>query len=597
MQLNLGKGVRRQSRSGCDVASNCLRSFFDDAFAYFDGFASDMASDALATTAGSVELLHGGLHFAGPRARAKSNDRVVFRVPLAQWNAAEFFTTAYIAEDQELVVVIDHQDDSTQAVRVTMPANRFQHPSNKLVVVLSGPGPEVEVDCLVPFGGSVLAPQRQVRLLQGSSIRGLLVVGDIQLLGSNRILHQACAPGCTAHAGPAPPSNANETTLYVFAGDAERLRPDFLAVIEFDEQSQDYGKVIFTVPLPPPGNMGNEPHHCSLVTESRNILACGGLLSLLRDQDGIFFFDVSEPRRPRFMHSTRARHSSITDDFQPLPNGGFLVSQMGSASGGAPGRIAEFDRCLRLVAEHPRKPLPADDPGFNPHGVHTRFDLNMMVTADYVNPVSTLNAYEGEVELRQTVRFWDLKRREITSTVIPGPIAGIMDVNFIPRDPRGTAIAGAMFTGVYYTIDPINGTVVEAFNCRQIEPQLGDPDKCMVHIVAPLSSGDRLVASSSFGQVLLLDITDRARFQQVAVANFGVTAGPHALGLTRDQKRLVVSDYFLNQDSFGRVHIDGDRKVHVLQVTHDSLTLDPRFTLDFDEAFDHPARPHGFAMK
>jgi selenium-binding protein 1 len=58
-----------------------------------------------------------------------------------------------------------------------------------------------------------------------------------------------------------------------------------------------------------------------------------------------------------------------------------------------------------------------------------------------------------------------------------------------------------------------------------------------------------------------------------------------------------VTDYFLDQDDFGKIHFEGDHKVHVINVTHDTLTLDERFNLDFDTAFEHPARPHGIAMK
>jgi selenium-binding protein 1 len=61
--------------------------------------------------------------------------------------------------------------------------------------------------------------------------------------------------------------------------------------------------------------------------------------------------------------------------------------------------------------------------------------------------------------------------------------------------------------------------------------------------------------------------------------------------------RLVVTDYFLNEDGFGKVHAEGDHKVHVIKVTRDALTLDTRFDRDFNTAFDHPARPHGIAMK
>jgi len=102
-------------------------------------------------------------------------------------------------------------------------------------------------------------------------------------------------------------------TLYVWAGDQARVAPDFL------DLSADH-----------------------------NILACGGLLSLLRGQNGIFFFDVSDARHPKFLFSTSAPQSSITDAFLPLEAGGFLVTQMGSASGGAPGRLAEFDAGLHL---------------------------------------------------------------------------------------------------------------------------------------------------------------------------------------------------------------------------------------------------------
>src|SRR5438128_1452743 len=96
-----------------------------------------------------------------------------------------------------------------------------------------------------------------------------------------------------------------EKTLYIWAGDQAHKAPDFLAVIDFDEESADYGKVIKTVPLPPPANIGNEPHHCHLNSTGK-LLACGGLLSVLKGQNGIFFFDVSDARNPRFLFSAKA---------------------------------------------------------------------------------------------------------------------------------------------------------------------------------------------------------------------------------------------------------------------------------------------------
>jgi len=145
-------------------------------------------------------------------------------------------------------------------------------------------------------------------------------------------------------------NQGRDTVLYVWAGDQARVAGDILAVIEFDENSANYGKVITTVPVPPPGNVGNEPHHCHLSADQK-ILGCGGLLSLLKGQNGIIFFDVTDKRNPRFLLSAKAVESSITDDFLPIPEGGFLITQMGAADGTSPGRVAEFDGSLHFVAQ------------------------------------------------------------------------------------------------------------------------------------------------------------------------------------------------------------------------------------------------------
>jgi selenium-binding protein 1 len=79
--------------------------------------------------------------------------------------------------------------------------------------------------------------------------------------------------------------------------------------------------------------------------------------------------------------------------------------------------------------------------------------------------------------------------------------------------------------------------------------------------------------------------------------DLGLDSGPHDIDLTDDDKRLVATDYFLNEDNFGKIHFDGDRKVHVLKVHGRKLELDDRFDLDFNTAFSRPARPHGIATK
>jgi selenium-binding protein 1 len=390
---------------------------------------------------------------------------------------------------------------------------------------------------------------------------------------------------------------AEAKTLYVWASDQDHVAPDFLAVVDFDRRSENYGKVLRVVPIPPPGNTGNEPHHCHTSRDQR-ILACGGLLSLLKGQNGIFFFDITDARRPRFLFSTRAPNSSITDDFLPLPNGGFLVTNMGSAIGGAGGRVVEFDRNLNLVGEYPAA-SPADG-GFNPHGIDADFSKNLLVTSDFINPVTTLNVWQGPLELRSSLRFWNLAERRITRTVFLPDQAGTMDVKLIPGDPHGRAVTANMFTGLVYTVDPTDGSYVQSFDCESIEPHVEVPVAGgMTQLLAMPRNGRRLIFGSfQAGQVGMLDISDPNHFRQVSVVSFGINSGPHSIHLTHDDRRLVVTDYFLDQDNFGKVHFEGDHKVRVINVSEDSLEEDRKFQLDFNTAFPTgPARPHGIGMK
>src|SRR5258706_9569252 len=180
---------------------------------------------------------------------------------------------------------------------------------------------------------------------QGSIIGSLLIVVSLVTIATGDLKK-------ARRAERARSDSSARNFLFVWAGDQARQAPDFLAVIDFDETSANYGKVITTLPLPGPGASGNEPHHVGL-SKNGKVLACGGLLSVLKGQKEIFFFDVSNPTAPTFMTAADPPLSAITDEFYALPEGGFLVTMMGGANGAHPGRVAEFNKDLELVSEHP----------------------------------------------------------------------------------------------------------------------------------------------------------------------------------------------------------------------------------------------------
>jgi hypothetical protein len=385
-------------------------------------------------------------------------------------------------------------------------------------------------------------------------------------------------------------SEASEKYLYVWAGDQARVNPDFLAVVNFDESSPAYGKVINTVPLPGPGATGNEPHHVGL-SRDRKVLACGGLLSVLKGQKEIFFFDVSQPATPQFISAADPPQSAITDEFYALPNGGFLVTMMGGAAGHHPGRVVEFNQNMELVAEYPSADPPMD--GFNPHGISVRPELNLMVTSDFICPSTTLHAVPGGLDLRGSVRVWNFKEREILRTItIPNP-AGTIDVKLIPGDAKARAYTAGMTDDKLYLIETRGGTATPVFDFSTIAaggwPQL----------MRMTRDGKRLFISMNMaGRVVMFDTSNPEKPKVLKVLDLGAGSGPHYIALTEDETRLVISDYFLNEDDAGKVHAEGDHVVHVAKVTNKDLVLDSRFQLDFDTAFAAgPARPHGMAFK
>ena len=310
----------------------------------------------------------------------------------------------------------------------------------------------------------------------------------------------------------------------------------------------------------------------------------------MKGQKEVFFFDISNPKEPKFISASDPPLSAITDEFHALPEGGYLVTMMGGAQGHAPGRVAEFDRNLNLLKEYPEDP-PAD--GFNPHGIAVRPELNLMVTSDFVCPSTTLDAVHGNIDFRGSIRVWDFKKKQILRNVKLSGQIGTIDVKLIPGDRKARAYTAGMLDDNLYLIDTRHGTAKSVFDFSTISPG-GWPQ-----LMRTTRDGSRLfVSMNQAGKVAMFDVSDPEHPRLLKALDLGQGSGPHYIALTSDEKRLVISDYFLNEDNFGKVHAEGDHKIHVAKVMKDNLVLDPNFKLDFNTAFPSgPARPHGIAIK
>ena len=396
---------------------------------------------------------------------------------------------------------------------------------------------------------------------------------------------------------PLAGSDRGENTLLVWASDKAHIEPDFLAVIDFDRDSRTYGKVLSTVPLEGASAFGNEPHHVGLSWDGRT-LALGGLLSVLRAQDQVFFFDVTNPRRPRFLRSDNPPDASITDELAPISNGGFLVTFMGGGNGTQPGRVVEYDARMARVKTWPDA-LPDD--GFNPHGISIDEAHNLMVTSDFICPARTLHVHDGDAaDLRGSVRVWDFARREIIRTIVVGdPVrpAGTMEVQLIPRDRRLRAFTAGMVDNKLYLVDTQEGTAKAVFDF-DVFSRPNTP--AMPQLLRMNGEGTRLfVTLNGAGKVVMFNIARPNQPELMSIADLGAGSGPHFLSLTSDERRLVVTDYFLVEDLYpgGIVNVEGDHKIHVINVQGNRLELDRAFDVDFDRDISTgPARPHGVVV-
>src|SRR3954454_4530794 len=118
--------------------------------------------------------------------------------------------------------------------------------------------------------------------------------------------------------------------------------PDFLAVIDADKSSADYGKVVNTATVGP--LVENEPHHMQYIWHKGDHIYAGGLFS-----SATYVFDVS--KLPEIQISgvslpTDTPCGSIPDAFWTLPDGTAYGTYMGGPV--APGPCTYTDGQTRL---------------------------------------------------------------------------------------------------------------------------------------------------------------------------------------------------------------------------------------------------------
>ncbi|XXG96161.1 hypothetical protein Hte_002440 [Hypoxylon texense] len=365
---------------------------------------------------------------------------------------------------------------------------------------------------------------------------------------------------------------------YFWTASGDNEHKDFLATYSLDDDT--FGTLLWITDVP---SSGNSPHHLGPSHDGKTLIG-GGLLSLLKTQDTAFYFDTTDPYHPTFKKSNRALLSSITDEIRAKPDGGFFITYMGSALGTSPGRLVETDAEFNIIHEWPENVdglLNVLGEQFSPHGLAVDFDKNVILTSDFVVPLSILKPSLG-IQRADTLRLWDLPSREIISTIEIPDGGGIQDVKFIPGNSEGAALATAVHLGQVWIIYPFR----KDGNGKQgVAKLLSDITADGKFAYFTLTTADHIAA---------LDISDLDNVKRLDDPDEDQpTIGPHYIKVTPDQRHIVVTDYFVQTGDIGLINTPSDYKALYIDILDDG-SLSFNRSIDFQREFANRggAKPH-----
>ncbi|KAJ5195856.1 hypothetical protein N7449_006335 [Penicillium cf. viridicatum] len=379
---------------------------------------------------------------------------------------------------------------------------------------------------------------------------------------------------------------------YFWTGSADKFHKDFLATYSLDDDT--FGTLLWVTDVP---SSGNDPHHLGPSLDGKTIWG-GGLLSLLKTQDTGFYFDTSNPYRPKFLKSNRGILASIADEVRAKPDGGFFITYMGSALGTSPGRLVETDADFNIIHEWPEDvegTLNILEQQFSPHGLSIDWEKKLILTSDFVEPITILKPSLG-VRHADTLRLWDLDSRKILSTLTIPNGGGIQDVKFIPGHPESAAIATAVHLGQLWVIYPLRkdangnqGVIEELYD-------LGPKARDTVAIYSDISQDGKYFYATltTANHIAALDISDLNNIKRLDDPDEDQpTVGPHYLKVTPDQKHLVVTDYFVQTGDIGIINTPADFKALYIDLQEDG-SLSFNRSIDFPKEFANRggAKPH-----
>jgi selenium-binding protein 1 len=397
-------------------------------------------------------------------------------------------------------------------------------------------------------------------------------------------------------------------------------RPDFIAVVDVDPASAQYGQIVHRTDMP---NVGDELHHfgwnaCSSACHShltRDTLVVPGFRS-----SRIHVLDVSDPRAPRLRDVIEPEEIiektglSSPHTVHCMPGDIVTVSMLGDADGNLPGGLAVLDaRDFSVVGRW------ANDPGDQQFMYDFWYQprQNTLVSSEWGAPNTFKDGFDpadvAAGKYGRRLHFWDLEQRTKLQTIDLG------DDGLIPleirwqHDPASRqGFVGATLSSNIIRFHGNNGSwhaekVIDVAN----EPLDGWPlpggvPGLITDLVLSMDDRDLFLSNWLHGDLRHYDVSDPTNPQLRSQTWLGgllgrddghpraaepLTGGPQMLQCSLDGQRVYVTNsLYSTWDNQFYPELRGwltklDRR------SDGSFALDPDFFVDFHEQTDG-ARPH-----
>ena len=406
------------------------------------------------------------------------------------------------------------------------------------------------------------------------------------------LLIAAFAVGCVALVvGEVfPQAQGSGAYLAAWTGDEDRADSDFLAVVNVDASSSDYGQIVATVPV---GEQATNPHHSEHSFTPGHPLFVSGFAG-----NRLFRFDLGDPRQPLLLGSVAEPPLlAFSHSLERLPNGNVLVTmQAGTSDLEGTGGLAEFRDDGSLAQWASAQPDGVD-------GLVRPYSLALVPKRDRVVTASNMMGVPAWHPKREAlnkvaplshVQLWRLSDLTLLKTLALPQVIGSA-AHERPNEPRVLSDGETVLVSTSRCRLWRLGGLEQASFTAELVYEFGE-----VGCAVPLSIGRYWVQSvGGSHQVVVLDVSEPSRPVEVSHVQFDEQQFPHWLAFDARSSRIVMVN------SPGPM---ASRQMWMLNFDADSgqLVLDERFRdagadrpgVDFDrEVWPHGATgaaiPHG----